>query len=398
MQILVLNAGSSSIKYKLFEMEQQQEIASGLFDRIGAEGSNLEQRWTDASGEARKIQMTSDADGHGQAMEVIMHQLQESGVLSSPQSLAAIGHRVVHGGEAFKQPAIIDGDTLQAIEKMVPLAPLHNPANLEGIKVAMALCPHVPQIAVFDTAFHQTMPEVAFRYAIPETLYREHYVRRYGFHGTSHHFVVKQAAVKLGKPLEQTSMITLHLGNGCSAAAILNGQCVDTSMGMTPLEGLVMGTRSGDIDPALHFYLQREAGFSSEEVETLLNKDSGLKGLCNVSDMREIQALADSGDAAATLAEQIFVYRIKKYIGAYLAVLGKIDALVFTGGIGENSSRIREQVCKGLSGLGIAINSEYNNTVHGETADISNGGTSVLVIPTNEELEIAESTCALISD
>ncbi|MCW8905696.1 MAG: acetate/propionate family kinase, partial [Sedimenticola sp.] len=273
----------------------------------------------------------------------------------------------------------------------------HNPANLEGIEVMQRLCPEVPQVAVFDTAFHQGMPEHAFRYAVPDALYRQHRVRRYGFHGTSHHYVAKQAATHLERPLEQTNLITLHLGNGCSAAAIQGGRCIDTSMGLTPLEGLMMGTRSGDIDPALHFYLLRETGMDPQAIEQMLNRESGLKGVCGSSDMREVAQRAAAGDAEALLARAMFGYRIKKYIGAYLAALGSVDAIVFTGGIGEHDADLRRQVCHGLEGLGIQLAEAASSGGDGITRlHRANSPVKLLVIPTNEELEIALSCKAVL--
>ncbi|OQX14871.1 MAG: acetate kinase [Thiothrix lacustris] len=370
MKILVLNAGSSSLKYQVFDMENQQVLVGGLLDRIGEAGGEIA--------------------SHQAALAGIMLHLQAASITD----IDAIGHRVVHGGEHFKQPARIDAAVMDAIRAMIPLAPLHNPANLAGIEVAQRLFPGVPQVAVFDTAFHQTMPPVAFRYAVPVELYREHKVRRYGFHGTSHHYVAQQAAAYLQRELADLNLITLHLGNGCSATAIAKGKSVDTSMGMTPMEGLVMGTRCGDIDPALHFYLQRETGLSPDDVESLFNKKSGLKGLCGVGDMREVQALADTGDTDAQLAEAMFAYRVKKYIGAYSAVLGQVDAVIFTGGIGEHSARIRAQVCANLQVFGVypdlAKNAAHLAGIlefQQETATLK-----LLVIPTNEELEIARST------
>ncbi len=370
MKILVLNAGSSSLKYQVFDMENQQVLVGGLLDRIGEAGGELA--------------------SHQEALARIVQHLQFAGIAQ----IDAIGHRVVHGGEYFKQPALIDAEVMAAIRAMIPLAPLHNPANLAGIEVSQALFPGVPQVAVFDTAFHQTMPPVAFRYAVPAELYTQHKVRRYGFHGTSHHYVAQQAAAYLQRELADLNLITLHLGNGCSATAIAKGESVDTSMGMTPMEGLVMGTRCGDIDPALHFYLQRETGLSPDAVESLFNKQSGLKGLCGVGDMREVQARADAGDTDAQLAEAMFAYRVKKYIGAYSAALGQVDAVIFTGGIGEHSARIRAQVCANLQAFGVYPDLAKNAThatgilaFQQETATLK-----LLVIPTNEELEIARST------
>jgi acetate kinase len=374
-KILVLNAGSSSIKYQVFGMDELQVLAGGLIDRIGEAGGEMA--------------------SHHAALEQIIQRLQAAGIAG----VDAIGHRVVHGGEHFKQPALIDATVVDTIRAMIPLAPLHNPANLEGIEVAQRLFPGIPQVAVFDTAFHQTMPPVAFRYALPLELYQQHKVRRYGFHGTSHQYVAQQAAAYLQRDLADLNLITLHLGNGCSAAAIAGGKSVDTSMGMTPLEGLVMGTRCGDIDPALHFYLQRETGLSADDVESLFNKKSGLKGLCGVGDMREVQALADSGDTDAQLAEAMFAYRVKKYIGAYIAVLGRIDAVVFTGGIGEHSARVRAQVCANLQVLGIQADAEKNASHKTGILEFQQEGAGVklLVIPTNEELAIAHSTAAFIA-
>jgi len=305
---------------------------------------------------------------------------------------------VVHGGEEFRKPTLIDKKVIDTIRRLSPLAPLHNPANLLGIEVAMQSAPQVPQVAVFDTAFHQSIPVHAFRYALPEELYEAHQVRRYGFHGTSHHYVAGQAAVFMDRPLDSLNLITLHLGNGASAAAVKKGISIDTSMGMTPLEGLIMGTRCGDIDPAIIFYLKRKTGLARDEVEAILNKDSGLKGICGVNDMRQIEALAGSGNARAQLAIEMFCYRIKKYIGAYLAVLGELDALVFTAGIGEKSPLIRAGACGGLSHLGIEIDPEKNNRKSKKAFEIQKQGSAIkiLVIPTNEELEIAEQTVACI--
>jgi acetate kinase len=277
---------------------------------------------------------------------------------------------------------------------MIPLAPLHNPANLVGIEVALERRPDVPQVAVFDTAFHQTMPPHSFHYALPRALYEDHHIRRYGFHGTSHRYVAKSAAEHLGCPLQELNLITLHLGNGASAAAIQKGESVDTSIGLTPLEGLIMGTRCGDLDPGVHVYLANSTGKSMDEVEALLNKESGLKGICGANDMREVKSLADGGYANARLALDMYCYRIKKYIGAYYAVLGSVDAIVFTGGIGENASFIRKGACRGLEGLGIILDDGKNEAVSGELAEIQTDpdAVKILVIPTNEELEIARQT------
>jgi acetate kinase len=328
-----------------------------------------------------------------------MQALSDAGGLRDVTELRAIGHRVVHGGETFQAPTLIDKRVLDGIRAMIPLAPLHNPPNLEGIEVARRLFPRIPQVAVFDTAFHQTMPPEAYRYAVPEFLYRDHRVRRYGFHGSSHQYVSKRAAAFLDRPIERTNLITLHLGNGASAAAIRDGRCVDTSMGMTPLEGLVMGTRSGDIDPAIHFYLCRQLGYDVDDVDRLLNKESGLLGLAGVNDMREIHRLAQVGEPGAALARDLFAHRLRKYIGAYFAELGRVDAVVFTGGIGENDAWMRDRTCGNLSALGIRVDPAANRAASPTERTISPPGsaTQVLVIPTNEELEIAQQVWETIA-
>ncbi|MCW8945226.1 MAG: acetate kinase [Sedimenticola sp.] len=398
MSILVINAGSSSIKYQLFDMPSQQVLSSGLVDRIGESQSLHRHQWLDNNSNRQSHEVTVQISDHHQALEKVVAQLTQRGTLDSLDDLTAIGHRVVHGGEAFKQPVMITAEVIDAIKAMIPLAPLHNPANLEGIEVSQTLCPKVPQVAVFDTAFHQTMPAHAFHYAVPDHLYRDYHVRRYGFHGTSHHYVAKLAAEFLATDLSQLNLITLHLGNGCSAAAIKSGQCIDTSMGMTPLEGLIMGTRSGDIDPALHFYLMRESKLTPDQLEKLLNKESGLKGICGLSDMREVADKAQQGEAQAQLARAMFAYRVKKFIGSYYAVLGRVDAIVFTGGIGENDAALRQQICGELEGLGIQLESaapQKSGTVM--SLHSAESRVKVLVIQTNEELEIALSAQTLIA-
>lgn len=386
MKILVLNAGSSSVKYCLFEMTGQAMLVSGLIERIGEASSA--HRYT-LSGVTQHAE-TSIAN-HQQALQELFSTLSASGVLADSRELLCIGHRVVHGGEQFRHPAVVNRHVLQQIEATIPLAPLHNPANLLGIQEAMRQNPDIPQVAVFDTAFHQTLPDYAYRYPLPAHLYTEHGVRRYGFHGTSHRYVARQAAEYLGKPLDQVNLITLHLGNGASVTAIENGQSIDTSMGMTPLEGLMMGTRCGDIDPAIHFFLGRNLNMPNDAIENLLNKGSGLKGVCGENDMRVIHRLAEAGDEEARLALDMYAYRIKKYIGAYVAALGRVDALVFTGGIGENDAKLRERCCANLSALGIEIDSNKNLNHAPCHADIgaADSPTAVLVIATNEELEIA---------
>lgn len=386
MKILVLNAGSSSIKYSLFAMTDQSNLLTGLIERIGeSEGLHRYRLAGSAPQTTEKI-----FANHQQALQELFTLLADTGVIQEGE-LACIGHRVVHGGEYFREPTVIDDHVTEQIAKLIPLAPLHNPANLLGIKESLQQMGDIPQVAVFDTAFHHSLPDYAYRYALPDALYREQDVRRYGFHGTSHLYVAKQAAQFLGKPLDQVNLITLHLGNGASVTAIENGRSVDTSMGMTPLEGLMMGTRCGDVDPALHFYLSRTLNLSMEDIENLLNKKSGCKGICGENDMRTIHEMADNGDERAKLALAMYAYRIKKYIGAYFAVLGRIDALVFTGGIGENDSWLRQQCCAGLSALGIAIDNDKNQAPSHPIGAIDNADSpvAVLVINTQEELEIA---------
>jgi acetate kinase len=391
MKILVLNSGSSSIKFRLFHADDWRVAAAGAATRIGEPAARLQLTWATGDGRNASREDEGEIASHHDGIERIGSVLRETGALGSLDELAAVGHRVVHGGEAFHAPTLVDDDVIAVIRQMIPLAPLHNPANLDGILVARQLFPGVPQVAVFDTAFHQTMPRTAYRYAIPGYLYREHHVRRYGFHGTSHHYVAKQAAEMLGKPLSECNLITLHLGNGASATAIRAGASVDTSMGMTPLEGLVMGTRCGDIDPAVHFYLCRHLGFDNETLDDLLNRQSGLLGVCGVNDMREVHRLADEGHEDAELALGLTCHRLKKYVGAYFAVLGRVDAIVFTGGIGENDPEIRGCACEGLEAFGIEVDAEANMRLTGASGSISTPSSRValFVVPTDEELEIA---------
>ncbi|MEA1050339.1 acetate kinase [Lamprobacter modestohalophilus] len=391
MKVLVLNSGSSSIKFQLFRNDDWTVLASGSVTRIGEPEALMRCRWADAEGTQQRLEDCAAIPDHQQGLQRIAEALAQTGALADTAELLAVGHRVVHGGEAFHAPTLVDDDIIEVIRQVIPLAPLHNPANLDGILVARKLFPTIPQVAVFDTAFHQTMPRTAYRYAIPDFLYREHGVRRYGFHGTSHHYVGRRAAELLGKPFEQCNLITLHLGNGASATAIREGSSVDTSMGMTPLEGLVMGTRSGDIDPAVPFYLSKHLGLDNDTLEGLLNRQSGLLGLCGDNDLREIQRRAEAGDEAAELALGVTAHRLKKYIGAYLAELGRTDALVFTGGIGENSAELRARACAGLETLGIRIDAAANTAASQQERAVSHAESpiQVLVIPTNEELQIA---------
>ncbi|WP_299529150.1 acetate kinase [uncultured Streptomyces sp.] len=395
-RVLVLNSGSSSVKYQLLDMRAGTRLASGLVERIGEETSRLVHTPVARGGEARE--RTGRIADHEEALKAAAEELAADGLgLDSPE-LAAIGHRVVHGGLKFSEPTVIDDDVLKEIERLVPVAPLHNPANITGIRTAQALRPDLPQVAVFDTAFHTTMPEHAARYAIDVATADAHRVRRYGFHGTSHAYVSRRTAELLGRPVEELNTIVLHLGNGASASAVAGGRCVDTSMGLTPLEGLVMGTRSGDVDPAVVFHLKRVAGMSADEIDVLLNKKSGLVGLCGDNDMREIRRRVDEGDRAATLAFEIYIHRLKKYIGAYTAVLGRVDAVVFTAGVGENSAPVREAAIAGLEELGMAVDAGLNAVRSGEPRVISPeyARVAVAVVPTDEELEIAGQTFALV--
>jgi len=398
MNVLVVNTGSSSIKYQLFNMEKMTTLASGLLERIGEHGSRLIYKRGNST---EPISVTKPISNHTDGMKEIVNLLMDSkvGVIKDATELTAIGHRVVHGGELFKEPSLITHHVLDAIKKNIPLAPLHNPANLAGIEATVALFSNVPQVAVFDTAFHQTMPPHAYQYAIPYHLYDDHKIRRYGFHGTSHYYVAKQAAKFLKKPLDAVNLITIHLGNGCSMTAIQHGKSIDTSMGMTPLEGLMMGTRCGDIDSAIPYYLSQNANLNFSEIDNLLNKQSGLKGICGSNDLRDIEKRAAEKDPKATLAIDMYAYRIKKYIGAYVAALGTVDALVFTAGVGENSFEIRKRTLSGLSEIGIVMDSAKNNANEKVTRAIHAGNSkiSILVIPTNEELEIAEQTIQVIT-
>ena len=398
--ILVLNSGSSSIKFELFDMPQQKRLARGLMERIGEQQTSLSY----TIGTQPKQTLAEPIADHEVGLQRIIDVLRHAwaGADDNPMArIGAVGHRLVHGGEAFSKTVVIDDDVIKAVEKHIDLAPLHNPANLLGVKVARTLMPGVVQVAVFDTAFHQTMPAHAFTYAVPHELYTSLGVRRYGFHGTSHRYVTLRAAAMLGKDASRVNLVTAHLGNGASMAAIRGGKSVDTSMGLTPLEGLVMGTRCGDIDPAVMAFLAQARGMSVSEIDTLLNKKSGVLGISGVSnDMRAIEEAARQGHALAGLALDVFCYRIKKYIGAYTAVLGDVDALVFTAGIGENSDVVRERVTEGLRPLGYDLDKDKNRGARGKELDIAtpDSRARILIIPTNEELMIAQDTYALAAD
>ncbi len=371
-QIFVVNSGSSSIKYQLIDVESEEVALSGLIERIGEPGS--------------------DVADHEDGMRQVL------GSLGSVRQIVAVGHRVVHGGSIFDRATLVTDEVEAQIDKLSALAPLHNPANLRGIRAARKALPQVPQVAVFDTAFHQTLPAAAYTYAIDATLAAEHSVRRYGFHGTSHKYVSEQAAIFLGLPLTELKTIVMHLGNGASVAAIDGGISVETSMGMTPLEGLVMGTRSGDVDPAVLIHLHRQAGLDFDDLDTLLNRKSGLLGLTGSGDMRDVQDAASRGDDTAEAALAVYRHRVRRYIGAYIAHLGGLDALVFTAGVGENNALLRRRTLAGLEFLGIAIDVDRNELVSKKARFISPEGSpvAVLVIPTNEELEIARQAQALI--
>ncbi|QHY98214.1 Acetate kinase [Streptomyces sp. S4.7] len=395
-RVLVLNSGSSSVKYQLLDMRDGTRLAVGLVERIGESTSRLVHT-PSGDGAVRRERTRRIAD-HERALRAVAEELALDGAGIDSPELAAIGHRVVHGGLEFSAPTVIDDAVLAEIERLVPVAPLHNPANITGIRTARALRPDLPQVAVFDTAFHTTMPEYAARYAIDAATADAHRIRRYGFHGTSHAYVSRRAAELLGRAPEELNLIVLHLGNGASASAVAGGRCVDTSMGLTPLEGLVMGTRSGDIDPAVVFHLERVAGMDTDEIDELLNKKSGLTGLCGDNDMREIRRRVDAGDAAATLAFDIYIHRLKKYIGAYYAVLGRVDAVVFTAGVGENAAPVREAAIAGLGELGLVVDAELNAARSGEPRLVSpeHARVAVAVVPTDEEMEIARQTFALV--
>ncbi|NUR28104.1 MAG: acetate kinase [Catenulispora sp.] len=375
-QVLVLNSGSSSIKYQLLDMADRARLAVGGVERIGESAGTV--------------------PDHAAGMRVVLAELE--GRLDR-SALAAVGHRVVHGGDRFRGPTLITDEVCAAIKDLIPLAPLHNPANLTLIEVARRTFPDTPQVAVFDTAFHQTLPAPAHTYAVPAAWRDDLGVRRYGFHGTSHQHVSRRAAELLGRHPEEVNLIVLHLGNGASACAVREGRSVDTSMGMTPLEGLIMGTRSGDLDPAVTAYVTRRTGQSAEEIDRILNKASGMLALGGSNDMRDIDAAAAKGEADARLALDAYCYRIRKYIGSYLAVLGRVDAVVFTAGVGENSATVRAGAVAGLDHLGIAISPKRNNADSREARYISPywAETAVLVVPTDEEIEIADQSLALVS-
>ena len=398
MNVLVINAGSSSVKYQLMNPDTGYVLAKGVCERIGIDG-----RFTyrpRVKGRRPILGASVNLPTHAVAIQTALNALvdPQNGVIPSMDAIDAVGHRVVHGGESFQQSVLIDEDVIAAIEECIPLAPLHNPANITGIRACQEAMPGVPMVAVFDTVFHQTMPPQAFIYAIPYEFYTRDKVRRYGFHGTSHQYVSQRAAVMLGRPLEELKLISCHLGNGSSIAAIKGGKSVDTSMGFTPLAGVPMGTRAGDLDAGILQYLMDRRGLSIDQMVGILNKLSGMAGLSGVSsDFRDLSAASKKGDTRAQLAVDTFIYDVKKYIGAYAAAMGGCDAVIFTAGIGENDVNVRYQIASGLECMGIRIDPQKNN-VCGEEIDVSAGNSRVrvLVIPTDEELMIAKDTAALI--
>lgn len=397
MKILTLNTGSSSLKYRISEPDLELILADGFIERIGEQNSRISQ---DANG--GRITKELCVQDLKQAFEIMVKHLIDPshGAIESMSEIQAVGHRVVHGGDRFYEATEISEEVLETIREFEDLAPLHNPINLLGIKIARERLPHVPHVAVFDTAFHQTMPKTAYLYAVPLELYEKHRVRRYGFHGTSHSYVSRRAALILHIPIEELRMITCHLGNGCSMAAIKGGKSVDTTMGFTPLEGLVMGTRSGDIDPSVAFFLVNKRGYGLEEVEEILNKRSGILGISGLSnDVKTVLNSSREGNERAKLALEIFAYRVKKYIGAYMAILGGLDCLVFTAGIGERSPEMRALICSGLEDLGLNLDPGLNQECRASEMVISQEDSSVriVVVPTDEEHVIASETYRIAS-
>jgi acetate kinase len=391
--VLVVNAGSSSLKYQLVEVTSGTAMAKGSVERIGERSSKA----THETGDRRHT-VDRPIASHGEALAVVADVFREYGPSFEDVGLLAVGHRVVHGGDRFSDPVLVTEEVLATIEELEALAPLHNPANLEGIRVARERFPDVPQVAVFDTAFHQGMPAHSYTYAVPKSWREKHLVRRYGFHGTSFAYVTGRAADFLGRAVEDTNLVVLHLGNGASSAAIAGGRSIDTSMGLTPLEGLVMGTRSGDIDPGLFSFMVR-TGMTADAVDAALNRESGLKGLSGTNDFREVDELVAQNDPDGRLAFDVTAYRLRKYVGAYAVALGRLDALVFTAGIGEHAPRLRAAVCHGLGILGIDLDDEANMAPGGGERRVSTEASSVavLVIPTNEELEIARQAAAVVT-
>ncbi len=398
MKVLVLNCGSSSLKYQVLDMTNEELIAKGLVERIGIDGSTIvhEKIGND------KFKNVVPMKDHNVAISQVIKMITDpkEGAVSDVSEIVAVGHRVVHAGEKYSQSELITEDVIKALEECIPLAPLHNPANLIGINACKELLPNVPMVAVFDTAFHQTMPPEAYIYALPYKYYEDYAVRRYGFHGTSHSFVSQEAAKFLSKDIKDLKMITCHLGNGASLAAIDKGRSVATSMGFTPLEGVTMGTRAGNIDPAIIDYLKEKEGLTAKQVTNILNKESGVLGISGISsDFRDINDAADEGNIRAQLAQKVFAFTVKSYIGSYLAQLNGVDTIVFTAGVGENDYLMRSMICENLDNLGIIIDEEYNKTIRGKLTEIStkDSKVKVLIVPTNEELVIARDTVSIVN-
>jgi acetate kinase len=392
--VLVVNAGSSSLKYQLVDAATETALAKGSVERIGERRSTAKH---ESGGDTHTVERPIAS--HREALAVVADAFRDRGPSFDDVGLIAVGHRVVHGGDRFSDPVVVTDEVITAIEELEPLAPLHNPANVEGIKVSRERFPDVPQVAVFDTAFHHALPAHSYTYAVPRSWREEHRVRRYGFHGTSYAYVTRRSALLLGQRVEDVDLVVLHLGNGASAAAISGGRSMDTSMGLTPLEGLVMGTRSGDIDPGLFSFMVR-AGMTADDVDAALNRASGLKGLSGTNDFREVDELVAANDPDGKLAFDVAAYRLRKYVGAYAVALGRLDAVVFTAGIGEHAPRLRAAVCRGLRILGVELDDEANLAPGSGERRISTeaSAVAVLVVPTNEELEIARQAAALVSN
>ena len=394
MKILVLNCGSSSLKFQLLDMKNETVLAKGLLERIGEDGSVL----TWCKEDKVKIKIKNNVVDHTQAVQLVFNVLIDDGVIKSLDEISAIGHRVVHGAEKYSGSVLITEDVINALIEFTFFAPLHNPANVKGIRACQALLPDVPMVGVFDTAFHQTIPDYAYMYALPYELYKKYHIRRYGFHGTSHRYVSQIAAELLGK--KETKIISCHLGNGASISAIVNGKSVDTSMGHTPVGGLIMGTRCGDVDPSLIPILENQEHLTADEIDNLMNKKSGILGISGVSnDFRDVEDAFSQGNKRAKLALEMFDYRLKKFIGSYAIIMGGVDAIVFTAGVGENSPETRYEACKNLEFLGVLLDEEKNKQTRGKLAEInkSESKVKIYVIPTNEELMIARDTKEIIS-
>lgn len=397
MKILVLNCGSSSIKYKLYDMSDRSVMAQGGAERVGIDGAFVKLKLP--NGEKKTIM--HDIPEHTEGVKFIFSLLTdpEIGVIKDMKEIDAVGHRLVLGGDKYNKSSIIDEDLKAVMEEMKDLAPLHNPAGLKGVHAIETLLPQVPQVGVFDTAFHATMPDYAYLYPLPYEFYEKYHIRRYGYHGTSHRYVSQRVCEMLGKDIHHTKIITCHIGNGASISAVKNGVCIDTSMGLSPLAGLMMGTRCGDIDPSIVTYLENKLQKTPAEMDVILNKESGVKGItCLSSDMRDVEEAAEKGDPKAVLALQMYDYRIKKYIGAYAAAMGGVDVIVFTAGVGENQTSTREAACSGLEFIGVKIDVEKNKKIHGEEAIIStpDSKVAVCVVPTDEEMMIANDTMELV--